>query len=177
MKTKQSGIIWVSIGLFLLVMGLYFLISPQTTLAAIAWLFGLTMLVSGFVDLSLYAARRWVYGASIWVLLDGAIDVLIGLAFLCHSWLMAELLPYLLAIWAAASGVVKLAGGLTDRKRDVPFWSAQAVVGVVLLAFGVAIVFRPMIATIGISAIVAVSLIVQGLMAMMRGLYAAPPRS
>ena len=50
MKNKPGSMIWLIVGVFLLVMGLYFLINPYATLASIAWMFGLTMLVSGAAD-------------------------------------------------------------------------------------------------------------------------------
>ena len=45
MKNKPGSLIWLIVGVFLLVMGLYFLVHPYETLASLAWMFGLTMLV------------------------------------------------------------------------------------------------------------------------------------
>ena len=169
MKNKPGSVVWILVGVFLLVMGLYFLINPKATLTSIAWLFGLTMLVSGIADLVLYAARQWAYGASVWFYADGIIDVLIGIAFLCNDWLAAELLPYILAVWAVM-------GAVLYRRQGMPFWGAQAVAGAAVLIFGVATLFRPMIAVVAVSFVVAVVLIIQGLMALMRGLFVSAPR-
>lgn len=121
MKNKPGSVVWILVGVFLLVMGLYFLINPKATLTSIAWLFGLTMLVSGIADLVLYAARQWAYGASVWFYADGIIDVLIGIAFLCNDWLAAELLPYILAVWAVISGITKVMGAVLYRRQGMPF--------------------------------------------------------
>src|SRR5699024_6682536 len=120
-----GSIIWLAVGVFLLVMGLYFLINPHATLASIAWLFGLTMLVSGAADLVLCVARQWAYGSSKWFFADGLIDLLVGIVFMCNSWLAAELLPYLLAAWAILSGVIKCVGALVYRGFGMPFWGVQ----------------------------------------------------
>ncbi|HIV96755.1 MAG TPA: DUF308 domain-containing protein [Candidatus Agathobaculum stercoravium] len=175
MKNKPGSIIWLAVGVFLLVMGLYFLINPHATLASIAWLFGLTMLVSGAADLVLCVARQWAYGSSKWFFADGIIDLLVGIVFMCNSWLAAELLPYLLAAWAILSGVIKCVGALVYRGFGMPFWGVQFAVGVIVLVFGLVILFRPEIAAITISAVVAIVLIAQGLMALMRGLFASSP--
>ena len=175
MKNKPGSIPWILIGLFLLVMGLYFLIHPQETLLSVAWMFGLTMLVSGAADLVVYAARKWVYGLSGWFLADGIIDVLLGVVFLCNGWVAVEVLPYVLAVWAVGSGIVKCAGALVYRKGGMPFWGVQFGVGVVVLLFGVAVLLHPMIAVAAISAVIAILLITQGLMALMRGLFASCP--
>ena len=176
MKNKPGSVVWILVGVFLLVMGLYFLINPKATLTSIAWLFGLTMLVSGIADLVLYAARQWAYGASVWFYADGIIDVLIGIAFLCNDWLAAELLPYILAVWAVISGITKVMGAVLYRRQGMPFWGAQAVAGAAVLIFGVATLFQPMIAVVAVSFVVAVVLIIQGLMALMRGLFVSAPR-
>ncbi len=175
MKNKPGSIPWILIGLFLLVMGLYFLIHPQETLLSVAWMFGLTMLVSGAADLAVYAARKWVYGLSGWFLADGIIDVVLGVVFLCNGWLAVEVLPYVLAVWAVGSGIVKCAGALVYRRGGMPFWGVQFGVGVVVLLFGVAVLLHPMIAVAAISAVIAILLITQGLMALMRGLFASFP--
>ena len=71
MKNKPGSLIWLIVGVFLLVMGLYFLVHPYETLASLAWMFGLTMLVSGAADLVMYVARQWAYGSSKWFFADG----------------------------------------------------------------------------------------------------------
>ena len=86
--------IWFLVGMFLVIMGLYFLIHPDAALVSIAWLLGAAMLVSGASDLVVYLARHRAYIASGWFLADGIIDLLLGLLFVCNSWLAAELLPY-----------------------------------------------------------------------------------
>lgn len=176
MKNKPGSMIWLIAGVFLLVMGLYFLINPYATLASIAWMFGLTMLVSGAADLVLCAARQWVYGSSKWFFADGVIDLIIGIVFLCNNWLAAELLPYLLAAWAIASGVIKCVGALVYRGFGMPFWGAQFAVGLIVLVFGLVTLFRPAVAAVAVAAIVAIVLIAQGLMAIMRGLFSSFPK-
>ena len=86
-----------------------------------------------------------------------------------------EVLPYVLAVWAVGSGIVKCAGALVYRKGGMPFWGVQFGVGVVVLLFGVAVLLHPMIAVAAISAVIAILLITQGLMALMRGLFASFP--
>ncbi len=111
--------IWFLVGMFLVIMGLYFLIHPDATLVSIAWLLGAAMLVSGVSDLVVYLARHRAYIASGWFLADGIIDLLLGLLFVCNSWLAAELLPYALAGWAILSGVIKCVGAAIYRRAGM----------------------------------------------------------
>ena len=89
---------------------------------------------------------------------------------------IAELLPYLLAAWAIASGVIKCVGALVYRGFGMPFWGAQCAVGVIVLVFGLVTLFRPAVAAVAVAAIVAIVLIAQGLMAIMRGLFSSFPK-
>ena len=74
------------------------------------------------------------------------------------------------------SGITKVMGAVLYRRQGMPFWGAQAVAGAAVLIFGVATLFRPMIAVVAVSFVVAVVLIIQGLMALMRGLFVSAPR-
>lgn len=165
--------IWFLVGMFLVIMGLYFLIHPDAALVSIAWLLGAAMLVSGASDLVVYLARHRAYIASGWFLADGIIDLLLGLLFVCNSWLAAELLSYAPAGWAILSGVIKCVGAAIYRRAGMLFWGAPLAIGLVILIFGLATFFKPDIAAIAISAVVAVVLMAQGLMAVMRGLFAS----
>ncbi|MDO4271231.1 MAG: DUF308 domain-containing protein [Eubacteriales bacterium] len=171
MKDWIGRFAWLLAGLFLMIMGFYFVLHPDATLISIALLLGVAILVSGTADLVVYFVQRRLYLASGWFLADGVIDVLIGLLFICNHWLAAAVLPYAFGVWAVVSGVIKCVGASIYRKAGMPFWGFPMVLGVVLTVFGVVTFFKPLVAAVAISVIVAVVLIAQGLMAFMRGIF------
>ena len=69
--------------------------------------------------------------------------------------------------------MIKCVGAAIYRRAGMLFWGAPLAIGLVILIFGLATFFKPDIAAIAISAVVAVVLMAQGLMAVMRGLFAS----
>lgn len=173
MSDHINRVLWCLVGVFLVVTGIYFLIHPSATMVSIAWMFGLAMLVSGAVNCLIYLSNRRYYIDSTWLLANSVIDLLIGVLFLCSDWIAAAFLPILFGVWAVVSGVIKLVNAAMIRRMQMPTWGGLLVVGLVLLVFGVAVFFRPVLAAVAVSAIVAIVLITQGLLAIVRGLFAS----
>ena len=172
MKSSLSRVLWSAAGLFLVVTGVYCIIRPDATMVSIAFILGLAMLVSGAADLAAYLMGRQKFIASGWFLADGIIDVVIGLVFMCNRWIASSLLPMIFAIWAVVSGVNKLVNASILRKCGSMAWGWSMVIGLLLAVLGVAALFKPVVAAVAIAVLVAVVLIAQGLLAIMRGLFA-----
>ncbi|MCQ5128117.1 DUF308 domain-containing protein [Butyricicoccus faecihominis] len=171
MKDSVSRALWGAAGLFLVVTGVYFIIHPDATLVSIAFMMGLALLVSGGANLIVYVTRRRAYLASGWFLADGLVDVLIGLAFLCNRWIATSLLPFIFAVWAVISGLTKLVNASILRRFGSMAWGWSLVIGIILAALGVATFIKPLVAAVAIAVLVAVVLIAQGLLAIMRCLF------
>ena len=176
MKNMLTRVLWCGAGLFLVIMGFYFIIQPDATLISIALMLGLAMTVSGLANIIIYVLRRRFYLSPGWFLVDGVIDLLIGIIFLCNNLIAASLLPYIFGAWAIVSGVVKCINAFIYKKLEWAVWVCPLVIGAVLVLFGLVTFFEPLVAAAAISVIVAVILIAQGMMAVMRGFFDASPR-
>lgn len=134
--------IWFLVGMFLVIMGLYFLIHPDAALVSIAWLLGAAMASVGCVRPSgVSGAASGVYRFG---MVFGGRDHRPAARplFVCNSWLAAELLPYALAGWAILSGVIKCVGAAIYRRAGMLFWGAPLAIGLVILIFGLATFFK-----------------------------------
>lgn len=165
--------IWFLVGMFLVIMGLYFLIHPDAALVSIAWLLGAAMLVSGASDLVVYlAAASGVYR--------------FGMVFGGRDHRPAARPPVRLQQLAGGGTAALCAGRMGDpvrcdqmRRRGDLSPGGHVVLGRAAgdrpghTDFRPGDLFQADIAAIAISAVVAVVLMAQGLMAVMRGLFAS----
>lgn len=128
-------------GLYALVFGLAIVVWPEPTVGVVIVLFGLFAVVFGVVGL-VAAAFGWVTGLGrLLALVNGVAAVALGVAVLAWPDLSARALLYLIGAFAVAVGLLQVAAALEfrDQLRHERF---VALVGLVSIAFGVALVGR-----------------------------------
>src|SRR5947208_9217502 len=129
-------------GVLSVVLGGLALAMPGVTLGALILLWGLFALLNGVVDVfgAIGAAghhRSWG-----WQLAAGLVGILAGLAILRWPGLSALFVLYLVAAWAAVTGIVRIVGAIADHEALPHAWLV-ALAGVVSVLFGIAMFAWP----------------------------------
>ncbi len=115
---------------------------PDLTVAAFARLVGAYALVDGalVLGIGLLAAgereREWP------LVLAGILGIVFGLASFVRPSDVGQVLVYVLAIWAIATGLLQIVGAVQLRHVMEGEWSI-ALVGVVSIAFGALVLVQP----------------------------------
>jgi uncharacterized membrane protein HdeD (DUF308 family) len=123
--------------------GLLTLLWPSLTLTALVLLFGAYVLVSGAIIL--YAALRGDPVARSdrgWLILEGVVSIIAGVVTFAWPGITALALLYLIAIWAAVTGVLELAIAIRLRRTLPNEWLLVAA-GVLSLLFAALLVISP----------------------------------
>src|SRR5262249_21597138 len=102
-------------GIAALVLGVFALIWPGAVLLGLAFLFGGYALVDGILTLVSAAKEHKEYGRG-WLVLEGLLDILIGLAAFAWPGITILALTYLIATWAIIKGLFELVGAVRLRK-------------------------------------------------------------
>lgn len=100
---------WVSLllGIILFVIGVIVFIHPVQSFLFFAYLFGVTMIVSGVIELYggiITSAQR----GKGWLIAAGAIEILLGITLLLLPNVLLTLLPYILAFWLMFRGFLSI---------------------------------------------------------------------
>jgi uncharacterized membrane protein HdeD (DUF308 family) len=154
-------------GLLAVLFGLIAVSWPGLTLVMLVYVFGFYVLFEGVLSIIAAFGRRgekngWV------VLVEGIAGVVFGI--LTFSWpgITAILLLVFIAIWALATGILKIIAAIRLRKEIEGEWRL-GLSGIASLVFGLILIFRPgagalaMVWVIGIFAIIfGISLIMLG---------------
>jgi uncharacterized membrane protein HdeD (DUF308 family) len=139
------------------------LIWPDIGLTALVALFGAFALVSGVTSIAGAFTVPLERSQRIWLGIDGAIGVAIGIAVFVWPDLSALGLLYAIGAWAIASGIFELALAVA-----VPFSGGRSLLlvvgGLLSIAFGVVIFWHPGDGAVALLALVAAFALVTGIM-------------
>ena len=147
-------------GLAAIVFGILAIVWPGMTLAVLILLFGAYALVDGILDI--FAAFRGGASHRIWLLVEGIVGVLAGLAAFFWPALTALVLLYIIAFWAIVTGVLEIIGAI--RLRQVIKNEVWLIIGGVLsVLFGLLLVAAPGTGALAVVFIIGVYAIIFGI--------------
>lgn len=134
-------------GVCAILFGLIALIAPGVTILTLVLFFSAYMLVDGIFAIAgavRAAGRHERWG---WLLLEGLLDILVGIAAFLVPAAAVWAAIYLLAFWALVSGGMMIASAFSLHKHYGRWWLVLG--GVISVLFGIALLINP-----GMSAVV-----------------------
>ena len=105
MSTKSVRVLNIAAGVLLIAAGVYCLCNQDIAVLSAGLLLGLFMLVSGVIEIAVFAGTSGVLIGSGWLLLDGVLTVIMSLFLLFNQWFTMLSLPFLFTIWLLFSGI------------------------------------------------------------------------
>ena len=165
----MSSLWWLPLlrGIMLFALGVYALIQPRITIAVLAQVIGIFVVVDGVF--SVVAGVIGGVPSRGWVIFRGVIEILVGLFVFANPVLVAGLttafLVYMLAFSSIVTGVFEIIAAIQDRKHiEGEGWLILS--GAISILFGIVIFLAPlnfglfMVRVLGVFAILgAISLI------------------
>lgn len=171
MSQTVSRILWAVVGILLLVAGMICLSNPGVALATLSLYLGVAMLLSGVIDIVIFAkASRFVAGAG-WFLAEGILTVLLSLFLLFHQAFTLLSLPYIFGMWLLFSGISKFVSSFDLRALDIRGWGWCTAIGALLALAGFLAFLDPVSDLIAISVLVGLLLVFQGIVSLLRALF------
>lgn len=149
-------IIQLIIGITLACAGIYCIISPGVTIAALAWIIGLFMIIHALSRLSVWQKRRALGFGENYELISAVLSLLFGIALIISNFLQTAIstfIIYILSSWIAMLGIFRLLTASALRRLDADIsvhinnYHSQMISGVLLILIAVVIFLRPSIIT------------------------------
>lgn len=172
MNKTAYRILWAVTGILLLVVGIVCLGWEAAALASLALLLGISMLVSGVVDLLIFSFARGVMAGSGWFLVDGILTVILSLFILFNQAFTMLTLPFIFGMWLIFTGITRFVHSFDLRAFGVRGWGWFTALGIILALAGVISFLDPVAGAQAISMVLGVSLILEGVSAISRACYA-----
>ncbi len=150
-------------GIILLALGIYMLFAPISGFATLGFLFGLAILVTGIFEM-IRVVRDHDQASRAWHMLLGVINIILGIILVGHIGTSETILRIILGLWFVFSGVSLM----SFSRLTGPNWLLSAG-GVIVVLFGLAIIFKPIFGAVTIDLLISISFIVTGLFEVVLG--------
>ncbi len=164
-------VLWIISGILLLIAGIYILINPAVGVASMSLMLGIIMLLSGIVDVIVFARwNKFITGAG-WILADGILTIVLALFLMFNQILAAAALPLLFSMWLLFTGIARIVGSVDIKKAGVRGWGWFLALGIIVTALGVISLFEPLATLITMTILVGLNFVVQGAVYIISGLF------
>lgn len=147
-------------GVLLILFGLFILFEPGVALAGLVLYLGIAALASGVLEIVLAISNSGDRGSYVF---DGILDILIGLLLLMRPEVLG-LIPILLGAWMAISGLAMLMRSLRQRKAGESSWVSWLVLSIVLIILGAQLIHDPTGSMISVTWILGIVLLLFGVL-------------
>ena len=134
---------------------------------------GVVMLVSGVMEIVVFATTSGLLFGSGWLLLDGVLTVILSLFLLFNQWFTMMSLPFLFTLWLLFSGVSRFVSAFDLRALGVHEWGWILAMGIILILAGFICMMDPWVSVAAIGVTVGLVFLLEGISSV---IYACIPR-
>ena len=165
MSTKSVRVLNIAAGVLLIAAGVYCLCNQDIAVLSAGLLLGLFMLVSGVIEIAVFAGTSGVLIGSGWLLLDGVLTVIMSLFLLFNQWFTMLSLPFLFTIWLLFSGISRFVSAFDLRALGVRAWGWVLAIGILLIVGGFVCMMDQWVSFVAIGVTVGLVFILEGVSA------------
>ena len=171
--SKSMRILNIISGVLLIVAGIYCLCNQDVAAMTAGVMVGVFMLISGVIEIIVFASTSGLLFGSGWLLLDGVLTVILSLFLLFNQWFTLLSLPLLFTLWLLFSGVSRFVSAVDLRAMGVRGWGWVLAVGILLMVAGFICMMDPWVSVAAIGLTVGLAFLLEGVSSIV---YACIPR-
>lgn len=160
-------------GVLLIVVGIYCLCNQDVAAMTAGVMVGVFMLISGVIEIIVFASTSGLLFGSGWLLLDGVLTVILSLFLLFNQWFTLLSLPLLFTLWLLFSGISRFVSAFDLRAMGVRGWGWVLAVGILLMVAGFICMMDPWVSVAAIGLTVGLAFLLEGVSSIV---YACIPR-
>jgi uncharacterized membrane protein HdeD (DUF308 family) len=169
MRKNGNKIISIILGVLLIILGFYLLNKPLTTLLSAAIILAVGILARGIsAGIGFFKKRSETGKNDALLIITAILYIIFGLILLINPGLSASVVLYLVAFWFIFDGITGL---YTSSAIGFAIKWIGIVLSVILLIFGISLLFNPLRALWALNILVGVSLIVNGFQTIFGSIY------
>lgn len=154
--------LYTLLGAGLVAAGVFVFQTPEESYTGLSVLFSIVVLVNAIFDISFSISNRKYLKDWGWYLAAGILKLAIGATLIAKPEVTMYLLPYLISFWVLLTGGSMVATSLDLKAYFIKGWGYLFALGLLLVAFGVAIIFQPEIGAATLVALTGMALIFAG---------------
>ena len=174
MASKMMRVLNIVSGVLLILIGIYCLCNQDIAAATAGLMVGIFMLVSGIMEIVVFAATSRLLMGSGWLLLDGVLTVILSLFLLFNEWFTMLSLPFLFTLWLLFSGISRFVSAFDLKALGIRNWGWSLAVGIILMLAGFICMMDPWVSIAAVGMTVGLVFLLEGISSI---IYACIPRT
>lgn len=139
-------------GILLIAMGVVVFFYPGESYMALVVFFGIAILISGIVQISMAIASPSYFTSRGWLIAGGILDIILGIILCSNLVVSAITIPFIVGIWALYRGIMTINFSSDMSMMHIPGSGWSIFFGVILILLSLMILFQPF--SIGVPAVV-----------------------
>lgn len=163
-KFKAAKVLFCITAVLMVVLGILTLKMPGEALLTLGLLLGCGFVITGiFCLIAFFGAKDKIFRSG-WTLVQGILDVIIGI-FLLVNWKVAVIaIPFIVAFWMLFSGIARIAGSIDLKGLGLKNWWLVLITGILAIIVSVLILFYPVAGAFATVLIIGIYLIIYGIL-------------
>jgi len=150
----------------LIIVGLFLVIRPESTLSLISYVLGGILVIIGTTSLVNYYKDK--NSISTFELTYGILSLIAGLVIILNPKALVSLIPFVLGVWILISSLMKLkyVWDLNDTKNKS--WITSLIITILMLILGIILVFNPFSGAVAITRMIGIFVIIYAVLDMVQ---------
>ena len=146
----------------LILVGLFLLIKPETTLHAISYFIGIALIIWGLIPIIGFFSNKENKNYLEFSFILGVFALIFGIIIMINPYIIGSIIPLLIGIWMVINGVTKLYYSLTINK--VSSATISIIISLVILVCGLILIFNPFKGAILLTKVIGISVIIYSIL-------------
>ena len=155
----RTSIIFSSL---LILIGMFLLIKPETTLHAISYFMGVALIIWGLVPIIQFFSNKETKQYLEFSFIIGVFALIFGIIIMIEPNIIGSIIPLLIGIWMVINGVTKLYYSLTLNKLSSA--TVSIILSIIILICGLVLIFNPFKGAIILTKIIGISVIIYSIL-------------
>ena len=161
-KLKSMFRTSIIVSLALILIGIFLIVYPETTLSFLSYGAGIILLVTGLIPtINFFISKENQKYLDI-SFLFGIVCIIVGIVIIINPKIVGSIVPLLIGIWMIINGVIKLYYSILVNKVIKSI--ASIIVALFILACGLLLVLNPFSGAVALTVIIGIFLVVYSLL-------------
>ncbi|MFC6315649.1 HdeD family acid-resistance protein [Lapidilactobacillus achengensis] len=165
-RQKSWGFDWPAFmsGIIYLIAGFFLFAKPSASIVSIVLLFGIMAIVQGISWIgNFFHYRDYLSGTSIFVLIAGILDILIGIVFITKIYAGAIVIAYVFATWFLIDSLIGLVVVSHLRSFGRGYFWAALILEILSVVVALMLIFNPLSSLLTLTMLLALYFVIFGI--------------
>lgn len=159
------------VSVLLLILSLFLIIKPVTSLNFIMVLLGCITVLDGIIHIVSYFSTSSELKMFSFELVQGILGSILGFVFIFNPELIVSFLPFIIGAWIIVEGIIKFQFSFNIRGSELGNWFMPLCISILTIILGFIIVFNPFGTAIAITSLAGIFLLISEILNIVESIY------